>query len=67
MQLLMKLMQFSIVVAVVGSNIEYGWTPNGLVAGIVALACALLATAIIMESLRLYRWVLRTLKRFDQQ
>lgn len=65
MQFFLKVMQFAIVVAVIGSNIQYQWTPNGLVAGIVAFFAALLATAIIVESLRFYRWLLRSLKRFD--
>lgn len=64
MQLLLKVMQFSVAGAVMGSNIKYQWTPNGLVAGIVAFMAALLATAIIVESLRFYRW-LRSLKGLD--
>jgi hypothetical protein len=65
MQFFLKVLQFSVAVAVVGSNIKYQWTPNGLVAGIIAFFAALLATAVIIESLRFYRWLLGTLKRFN--
>lgn len=64
MQLLLRVMQFAVAVAVVGSNIKHQWTPNPLVAGIVAFFAALLATAIVIESLRFYRW---TLERFDKR
>lgn len=66
MQFILKLIQFCVFVAVIGSNGQYHWTPNGYVAGLVAFFAALLATAIVMESLRLYRW-LRSLKRLDQR
>ena len=57
MQFLLKLLQFLTVVGVIGSNIKYGWTPNGYVAGLVALFAALLVTAVIRDSLRLLRWL----------
>ena len=65
MQFLLKVLQLATVVAVVGSNVAYQWTPNGFVAGLVGLFAALLVTAIITESLRLCRW-LRSLKRFNK-
>jgi hypothetical protein len=37
-------MQFVIVVAVVGSNGQYHWTPNGYVAGLLGVLAAFLAT-----------------------
>jgi hypothetical protein len=67
MQFTLKVVQFSVAVAVIGSNIKYGWTPNGYVAGLVALFAVLLATAIIMESLRLYRWSRAALKRLNEE
>lgn len=66
MQFLLKVVQFGTAVAVLGSNIKYGWTPNGLVAGICAFMAALLVTLVIMESLRLYRWLLGSLKSLKQ-
>jgi hypothetical protein len=42
--LLLKIMQFCIVVAVVGSNGQYHWTPNGYVAGLLGVLAAFLAT-----------------------
>lgn len=62
----LKIMQFCIVVAVVGSNGQYHWTPNGFVAGLVGVFAALLATVIIRDSLRFYGW-LRSLKRLDER
>jgi hypothetical protein len=61
LQFLLKVIQFGTLVAVVGSNNKYELTPNGYVAGLVGLLAALLVTAIIMESLRLYRWALKRL------
>jgi hypothetical protein len=66
-QFFLKVVQFAVLVGVIGSNNKYGWTPNGYVAALVAFFAALLATTIIMESLRLYRWLLGSLKRFDHQ
>lgn len=45
---MLKLMQFAIVVAVIGSNGQYGWTPNGYVAGLIAVGAAFLATLFVM-------------------
>jgi hypothetical protein len=67
LQFFLKIAQFITLVAVVGSNGAYHWTPNGFVAGLVGLFAALLVTAIIIESSRFYRWLLRSLKRLDQQ
>jgi len=63
---LLKIIQFCVAVAVLGSNGAYHWTPNGYVAGLVALFAALLVTAIILESLRLGRWFLRLLKKLQR-
>jgi hypothetical protein len=65
--MLWKLMQFCIVVGIIGSNNKYGWAPTGLSAGIVAVFAAFVATGIISELLRLVRWLLGTLKRFNHQ
>jgi hypothetical protein len=48
MQFLLKVMQFAIVVAVVGSNGQYHWTPNGYVAGLLAVLAAFLATLLVV-------------------
>jgi len=47
MQFLLKVMQFAIVVAVVGSNGQYHWTPNGYVAGLLGGLAALLMTLLV--------------------
>lgn len=57
MQWFLRVTQFATAVAVLGSNSQYHWTPNPLVAGVVAFFAALLATAVILESLRFYRWL----------
>ena len=44
----MKVLQFSIFVAVVGSNGQYHWTPNGYVAGLLAVLAAFLVTLLIV-------------------
>lgn len=48
MQFLLKLMQFSIAVAVIGSNGQFHWTPNGYVAGLLAVLAAFLATLLVI-------------------
>lgn len=48
MQFFLKIMQFAIVILVVGSNGQYHWTPNGYVAGLVGLFAALMATVLII-------------------
>lgn len=48
MQFLLKVMQFAIVVAVVGSNGQYHWTPNGYVAGLLGVLAAFLMTLLVM-------------------
>lgn len=67
MQAFLKFAQFVTAVAVVGSNGQYHWTPNGYAAGLVALFAALLVTVIIRDSLRLIGWLLRLLKHFNNQ
>ena len=54
----LKIMQFCIVVAVVGSNGQYHWTPNGYVAGLVAVAAAFLATLLVMGTRELWHVLL---------
>ena len=44
----LKILQFSIVVAVVGSNGQYHWTPNGYVAGLLGVLAAFLVTLLIV-------------------
>lgn len=39
-----KLIQFSVMVAVLGSNGAYHWTPNGYVAGLIAIGAAFFLT-----------------------
>lgn len=63
----MKFMQFCVIVAVIGSNGEYHWTPNGYAAGIVALFVSLLATVIVIDSVRSLRWLLRFLQKFNHE
>ena len=57
--MLWKLMQLSIVIAIIGSNIANHWAPTGLAAGVVAIFAAFVATGIISELLRFYRWLKR--------
>jgi hypothetical protein len=56
--LFLKIMQFCIVVAVVGSNGQFHWTPNGYVAGLVAVAAAFLATLLVMGARELWNVLL---------
>ncbi len=65
MQLFLKLVQLAVFIFVMGSNGKWQWTPNGYVAGLVAFFAALLATTIILDSLRFYRWLLGSLKRLQ--
>jgi hypothetical protein len=41
------LLQSSIIFAVYWSNIEYHWTPNGVVVGLIAYVLAYLATVLL--------------------
>jgi hypothetical protein len=41
-----KCVQFSVVAAVLFSDVHYQWTPNGYAAGVVALLAAVLVSAI---------------------
>lgn len=52
--MLLKIMQFCIVVAVIGSNGQYQWTPNGYVAGLLAVLAAFLATLLVMGASDLF-------------
>lgn len=54
--MLWKILQVSVFMGILATNIEYQWTPNGLVAGIVALLGALLATAIVSKLRDLLAW-----------
>ena len=78
MQFFLKLVQFLTVVAVLGSNGQYHWTPNGYAAGIVAVLAALLVTVTITGSLAILRslnrakvrtrvWLLRSLKHLRDE
>lgn len=60
--MLWKLLQFVIFVAVAGSNGQYHWTPNGFVAGIVAVFAAFAVTALLSELFRLVAWLLKHLR-----
>lgn len=57
----MKLLQFCIIVWIVGSN---NWTPNPYVAALAAGLVAFGVTVLISDSLRLTRWLYATLKHF---
>jgi hypothetical protein len=57
--MLWKLFQFVVIVAVAGSNGQYHWTPNGYVAGAVAVFAAFALTALISELFRLLSWLLK--------
>jgi hypothetical protein len=41
------LLQSSIIIAVYWTNIEYHWTPNGYVVGLIAYVLAYLATVLV--------------------
>lgn len=56
--MLLKVMQFCIVVAVVGSNGQYHWTPNGYVAGLLGVLAAFIATLLVMGASELRRLLL---------
>lgn len=64
---MMKLLQFSIIVAVLGSNGAYHWTPNPYAAGIVAVVAAFAVTVLINDSLRFIGWLLQPLKHLDRK
>lgn len=51
----MKLLQAVIILAVVGSNIQWQWTPNSYVAGFLAIAAAFFITALMLTIADLYR------------
>lgn len=46
--MILKALQFCIFVAVVGSNGQYHWTPNGYVAGLLGVLAAFLVTLLII-------------------
>ena len=53
--MLWKLLQLAIVFAVLLSNAEYQWTPNGYVAGGLAVFAAFAATVLLGDLFRLLR------------
>jgi hypothetical protein len=61
-----RLMQFSVAVAVVGSNGAYHWTDNRYVAGVLAFVAALLATVLVASILDLFR-LLRSRKQLSSK
>jgi len=63
---MIKLFQFCIIVAVIGSNGQYHWTPNPVVPAILGLGAAMFASAILMKLLSLCGLVSLPLKRLDQ-
>lgn len=58
-----KLLQLGIFVAVVGSNIEYQWTPNMYLPSLLGVAAAAIATALIIKASELLRWLFRALQK----
>jgi len=62
MQFILKVIQFCIVVAVIGSNGQYHWTPNGYVAGLLALLAAFLVTLLIMGASELWHLLFKKLR-----
>jgi hypothetical protein len=56
--LFLKIVQFCIVVAVVGSNGQFHWTPNGYVAGLAGVLAAFLATLAVMGARELWNILL---------
>lgn len=60
--MLWKLLQFVIIVAIAGSNGQYHWTPNGFVAGLVAVFAAFAVTALLSELFRLLAWLFKQLR-----
>lgn len=63
--MLWKIFQFVVIVAVAGSNGQYHWTPNGYVAGLVAVFAAFAATALLSELFRLISWLFKLAVRPD--
>lgn len=59
--MLLKVMQFCIFVAVVGSNGQYHWTPNGYVAALLGLLAAFLATLFLIWASDLWHLLLHKL------
>lgn len=47
------LLQSTIIIAVAGSNGQYHWTPNGYLASLVGVGCAMLATMAVNSVLEL--------------
>lgn len=62
----MKLLQFSIAVFVVGSNLKWHWTPNGYVAAVAAFIAAFGTTVLLSGLLSLCRRDKTALKHFNQ-
>lgn len=64
---MLRFLQFCIIVAVLGSNGAYHWTPNPYVAGLCAVLLAFAVTVFISESLRLWRWLLKPLEHLSHK
>lgn len=64
---MLRFIQLCIIVAVLGSNGAYQWTPNPYVAGLCAVVLAFAVTVFISESLRLIRWLLKPLEHLSHQ
>lgn len=60
--MLWRLLQAAIFFGVVWSNGVYQWTPNGLVAGIVAFFCAFGATVLLGDLFRFLSWTINKLR-----
>jgi hypothetical protein len=57
-----RLLQIAVFGAVIASNIEYQWTPNGYVAGLLAVFAAFAVTALLGELFRLVGWARQRLR-----
>jgi hypothetical protein len=65
-----KIIQTSVMFAVLGSNIHYQWMPNPYATGVLALLAAALVTAIpiaIVDLMVRTRRAVQTLTRFSQR
>lgn len=60
--MLWKVLQFAIFTAVIASNAEYQWTPNGYAAAIVAFLCAFGTTVLLGDLFRFMSWTAKKLR-----
>jgi hypothetical protein len=58
-----NLLQTLIVFAVFASNVQYGWTDNGYVVGVVGLLAAAVATAVLSDAIDLVRRFRKPVRR----